>query len=266
MAKRYTVGIKDQELSYSLFEYTIEQIKNIVNENNKNDKSEYMLSEPYITKNNEIKVIKYKKLSKSHEIKSVDSYTLKYKDEKTIKEKHCITNPNEIIIMYKYKGLRILPTFYDEDRDYLSVSNTKQKMIKYSQDVNFISKIVENELIQKTIGRKSESLEKLYILREKLNSHMGDTYPSEQIIVAFFNEFIKENNPKKQSNISYYNFRILANLIREYEKNILNKEKSNTDKTKNEIERLKRLREEFEDRKAGYYYDREDPENYIKNL
>jgi len=157
---------------------------------------------------------RYCKLINSSSLRKIDEMTTRLENEESLKRYTNDTSDSKIFIAYRAnKKVRLLRVFYKHDKDYLNEYYLESRMSKYSSDVKFLNNLLNNKLLESSIKHKEEYLSELSSLIMMVNRSYYDMIKIK--LVDFFTKFIYPDGEK-----SYYNLRFLANIVREYERNL----------------------------------------------
>ena len=210
---RYTIGILDKKETRKIKNrnYITELINNI-NEYNNNPNNSYLLGDLEINKRDGIVTFnRYLKVTKPSTLEEIDALTTGIETEQNLKKLYNISGEKPLIILYKAnRRIKTLPIIFNTkyiDRIYI-----KQKFMTYARDVKFLNLILNNKQIIASLRESLESFYNLCILRERLintNIELVSLSKAEE----FFSAFISDG----KSHFNYFNFRLIAVIIKTYE-------------------------------------------------
>jgi len=215
IVNRYTIGQLDriEVRQIKSKEYITEILENIEKYNN-NPKNSYFLGDVQINRHAKIITFKrYKKLSVPCTLAEIDKSTTYFRSEHNLKLLYGLDlkNHHPLLILYRAnKKIKTLPIIYDKkyiDREYVS-----EKIMSYGTDINFLNRILNNELIKSSTIQSIDDFDNLYALRETLKFELSPLV-SLHSLKSFYNSFITDG--KKDFN--YFNFRLLSLILKEYE-------------------------------------------------
>lgn len=228
--KRYTVVLED---GYEIREYVSEtklnELKEKVYEYNSNPRnSNYFGNIKLDDSNNQILITRYKKITISSTLEDIDKSTINFNGENELKTLYKIDsrNPRHLYIAYRVnKEIRTLPIVYKKDRRYLRKDILKYEFSELGRNIDFLNILLKNKLIEYSSVTSYDDLDYLYALRNKLKYVLPASvsiYPMEK----FFESFVIE-----KGKFRYLNFRLIANLVIEFNKQL---EKDEIEETKDE--------------------------------
>lgn len=225
---RYTIGQMDKlEVRKITHNGYIQELMNNIEKYNNNPKNQYFLGDIQIKRNEGIITFKrYIKITNPSTLAEIDKSTTYAKSEHYLKlfYKTNLKNHHPLVILYRVnKKIRTLPIIYDEkyiDREYV-----KESIFSNGYDINFINKILNNELIKSSTIKSLDDFDNLYALRESLKYNLPGTI-SLAPLEKFYSSFISEGKGK----FNYFNFRLLSIILYDYE------ESQNKEEIKEETE------------------------------
>lgn len=178
---------------------------------------------------------KYQKVSVPATLQELDNLTIRYDSETNFKAStfdiyHM--NPlycNKVYIAYKASGeVRLLPLIYKKDAKYLNVDYLERVFTKLGASAEFLSLLLNSDLIKASSINAEEELDKLYALREAVKSNNKDKI-NLAYMNDFFNKFVYEEVLNKVNGVNvhtgkfkenYQKKRLLANLVIEYNEKV----------------------------------------------
>ena len=247
--KRYTLVSyhKRVEKEFSSGKTRYEILK-IINEYNNRTKNEYFISN-IKTEKYKITFDVYKKLAEKDTLDNIDKQTTELTSEE-LEKKYNTNSP--IYIAYKMnKEIKLLKVFTREYKKYLNRQKTYLKYMIYFREKDFLRLLTKNEKIKEISSYiNSKDFYSVYNLIEKLE--YKDKRDLDSIyIINFYNTFVK---PKRK--FSYYNFRLLAEVLLMYENSLKEKEeqKDTFEPIQLPIKEFESIidKEEYENKKLNY--------------
>lgn len=169
---------------------------------------------------------KYKKITNPSTLKELDRWTVNLNSDHDLKETYDTDRRNNhpfVIVYRSNKRIRILPIFYKKSAKYLTISYFTESISKYVRDLDFINLILEDKQIESCVRTSIDEYDKLFALRESLKYNKKENV-SPRILKEFYQAFVSEND-----DFNYFNFRLLAVLLKKYEDRI-NPEPEETEK------------------------------------
>ncbi len=213
--KRYTISVLEKIETQKIGEEeTLTSIQNKIEKYNSNSKKRYIIGDIILDSEKQtITYKKYKKLSIRTTLPLIDKMTTRLQSEKQLKYIYSVNtqNPNPVVITYRAsKQVRELTIIYEPDKKYLDPNYVLSKYIEYINNLDFINKILNNKQIETNTGLYLDRFERLNRIREALIQ--GITEVNKTFMYSFYFTFVKKGN-----NFNYYNFRLLACLLMEFE-------------------------------------------------
>lgn len=192
----------------------IDILSNEIQKYNDNAKNPFLIGDFYVNyPKGIISFNVYKKIINNSTLKEIDSWTSKLDNEEEIKKKYQTdkSNDNPFLIVYRInKRIRKLPIFYKDSSSYLNFRYISGCFSSYSNRVDFINLILDNQQISASVRHSFNAYDNLRALREKLASNI-QTDNSSNTMLNFYYEFCYEGG-----GFNYFNFRLLAVLLKKY--------------------------------------------------
>lgn len=192
----------------------IDILSNEIQKYNDNAKNPFLIGDFYVNyPKGIISFNVYKKIINNSTLKEIDSWTSKLDNEEEIKKKYQTdkSNDNPFLIVYRInKRIRKLPIFYKDSSSYLNFHYISGCFSSYSNRVDFINLILDNQQISASVRHSFNAYDNLRALREKLASNI-QTDNSSNTMLNFYYEFCYEGG-----GFNYFNFRLLAVLLKKY--------------------------------------------------
>lgn len=192
----------------------IDILSNEIQKYNDNAKNPFLIGDFYVNyPKGIISFNVYKKIINNSTLKEIDSWTSKLDNEEEIKKKYQTdkSNDNPFLIVYRInKRIRKLPIFYKDSSSYLNFRYISGCFSSYSNRVDFINLILDNQQISASVRHSFNAYDNLRALREKLASNL-QTDNSSNTMLNFYYEFCYEGG-----GFNYFNFRLLAVLLKKY--------------------------------------------------
>ncbi len=192
----------------------IDILSNEIQKYNDNAKNPFLIGDFYVNyPKGIISFNVYKKIINNSTLKEIDSWTSKLDNEEEIKKKYQTdkSNDNPFLIVYRInKRIRKLPIFYKGSSSYLNFHYISGCFSSYSNRVDFINLILDNQQIRASVRHSFNAYDNLRALREKLAFNI-QTDNSSNTMLNFYYEFCYEGG-----GFNYFNFRLLAVLLKKY--------------------------------------------------
>lgn len=192
----------------------VDSLREEIQKNNDKSKNPFLIGDFYVDYSKGIITFNvYKKITSNSTLKEIDSWTSKLSGEERIKENYETdkSNNNPFLIVYRInKRIRTLPIFYKDSSKYLNFHYTSRHFSGYSNSLDFIKLILDNSQIKSSVRHSITSYDNLRAVREKLSANIKIDNSSNAII-SFYYSFAYEGG-----NFNYFNFRLLAALLKEY--------------------------------------------------